>query len=75
MQYSDGMSVLDREVCSYDEIQRIADGILAQTKCRPKIGIICGSGLGALADVVKEKTVIPYSSIQHFPVSTGTNCC
>lgn len=55
---------------SYDEVKKIADGILAQTPCRPKLGIICGSGLGALADLVKDRTVIHYSEIPGFPVST-----
>ncbi|KAL8559716.1 hypothetical protein ACOMHN_002249 [Nucella lapillus] len=56
--------------CTYEEIQQIADGIMAKTACRPKVGIICGSGLGSLADLVTEKTVIPYSQIPAFPVST-----
>lgn len=53
-----------------EDIQKIADDILQQTPIIPKIGIICGSGLGALADLVQDKTVIPYSSIPHFPIST-----
>jgi len=36
----------------------------------PKIGIILGSGLGALADQLEERLVIPYQSIPYFPVST-----
>ncbi|MFA6808164.1 MAG: purine-nucleoside phosphorylase, partial [Eubacteriales bacterium] len=36
----------------------------------PEIGIILGSGLGAFADLVKEKNVISYKEIPHFPVST-----
>ncbi|XP_076470181.1 purine nucleoside phosphorylase-like [Babylonia areolata] len=56
--------------CTYDEIRQIAEGLLSKTTCRPQIGIICGSGLGSLADQVTEKTVIPYSDIPAFPVSS-----
>ena len=36
----------------------------------PYIGLILGSGLGALADEIINPTVIPYADIPHFPVST-----
>jgi len=36
----------------------------------PKIGIVLGSGLGAVADAVSNTTFIPYSEIPHFPQST-----
>ncbi|CAH1269128.1 PNP [Branchiostoma lanceolatum] len=37
---------------------------------RAKIAVICGSGLGGLADVVQEQDVIDYSDIPNFPKST-----
>ena len=37
----------------------------------PRIGIILGSGLGALADSIEDPVEIPYSEIPHFPVSTA----
>ncbi len=36
----------------------------------PELGVILGSGLGAFADLVLEKQVIPYKDIPHFPLST-----
>jgi xanthosine phosphorylase len=36
----------------------------------PEIGIILGSGLGALADLLDDKHIIPYESLDGFPVST-----
>jgi purine-nucleoside phosphorylase len=36
----------------------------------PRIGIVLGSGLGAVADAVTEPVVVPYSQIPHFPQST-----
>ncbi|MDR3726250.1 MAG: purine-nucleoside phosphorylase [Terracidiphilus sp.] len=36
----------------------------------PKIGIVLGSGLGAVADAVAESVTVPYAVIPHFPKST-----
>jgi purine-nucleoside phosphorylase len=36
----------------------------------PRIGIVLGSGLGAVADSVADRTIIPYAEIPHFPQST-----
>jgi purine-nucleoside phosphorylase len=36
----------------------------------PQIGIVLGSGLGAVADSVAEAVVVPYVEIPHFPQST-----
>jgi purine-nucleoside phosphorylase len=40
---------------------------------RPVVAVVCGSGLGGLADEVEAepKVVVPYSDISGFPVSTG----
>lgn len=37
---------------------------------RPEIGLILGSGLGVLADLITEEVTIAYHDIPHFPVST-----
>ena len=37
---------------------------------RPRVGIILGTGLGALASQIEAAATIPYSEIPHFPVST-----
>lgn len=36
----------------------------------PRLGIIMGTGLGTLSDLIEDKQVIPYSEIPNFPVST-----
>jgi len=36
----------------------------------PRIGIVLGSGLGAVADTVSQPIVVPYGQIPHFPQST-----
>jgi purine-nucleoside phosphorylase len=43
-----------------------------ENKCplKPDIGIILGSGLGRLANVIKKSAEIPYEDIPNFPLST-----
>jgi purine-nucleoside phosphorylase len=36
----------------------------------PRIGIVLGSGLGAVADAVAQPVIVPYAEIPHFPQST-----
>ena len=36
----------------------------------PKIAVVLGSGLGAVADAVPDPIVVPYSEIPHFPQAT-----
>lgn len=38
--------------------------------CKPEVGLILGSGLGTLADEIKNPVIISYSDIPDFPVST-----
>lgn len=40
---------------------------------RPRLGVICGSGLGGLAETVLPQPMleVPYTSIPHFPSSSG----
>jgi purine-nucleoside phosphorylase len=54
-------------------LQKIADAVqFIQSKLdfTPQIGIILGTGLGALAKEVEVLATIPYESIPHFPLST-----
>ncbi|MDK2881958.1 MAG: purine-nucleoside phosphorylase [Bacillota bacterium] len=37
---------------------------------RPRVAVILGSGLGIVAEEVKEPLIVPYRDIPHFPVST-----
>ena len=38
---------------------------------KPVVGIVLGSGLGKLADEIKNPLVIPYNELPGFPVSTA----
>jgi len=55
---------------TYEIVKESADYILSNTSHRPKIGIICGSGLGPIADLLENKDKFPYGKIPHFPEST-----
>jgi purine-nucleoside phosphorylase len=37
---------------------------------RPRIGIVLGSGLGAVANAISDPVAVPYAEIPHFPQST-----
>ena len=54
----------------YNKISASADYILNQTEHRPKLAIICGSGLAGLANLLQSPDVIEYADIPHFPIST-----
>lgn len=43
----------------------------SQSKLRPRIGLVLGSGLGAFADELTESVRIPYAKIPTFPHSTA----
>lgn len=53
----------------YDMAAQSAAYIQERIPQNPTLGIILGSGLGALVDIMEEKTVIPYGEIPHFPQS------
>ncbi|CAH8628568.1 unnamed protein product [Schistosoma guineensis] len=50
-----------------NNVKKVADHLLKSARFKPEIGIICGSGLGKLADGVKDKIIIPYTKIPNFP--------
>ncbi|XP_058846708.1 purine nucleoside phosphorylase-like [Acipenser ruthenus] len=59
-----------KEQICHEEYQQTADWLLSHTKHRPKVAIICGSGLGLLADTLKCQESFDYSDIPSFPQST-----
>ncbi len=54
----------------YEKVKESADYIQSKTTAKPTIGIILGSGLGALVDTIEDKEVIAYGDIPNFPQST-----
>lgn len=53
-----------------DHYESAADYIRSQTRHRPQVGMILGSGLNPLAQAVQDADVIPYEGIPHFPKPT-----
>jgi purine-nucleoside phosphorylase len=55
----------------FDEVSEAAAFLRSKLgSLSPRIGIVLGSGLGAVADAVTDPVVIPYAQIPHFPQST-----
>lgn len=54
----------------YDRIRKTADFLSSNASFNPQFGIILGSGLGGLVNLVEVEASIPYDQIPHFPKST-----
>jgi purine-nucleoside phosphorylase len=55
----------------FDQVSQAATFLKSKLgSLAPRIGIVLGSGLGAVADAVADPIVIPYEEIPHFPQST-----
>jgi purine-nucleoside phosphorylase len=52
------------------KIQEAASFLRSKIGEQPQIGLILGSGLGVLADLIEKPIIIDYAKIPHFPVST-----
>ncbi|MCC6261315.1 MAG: purine-nucleoside phosphorylase, partial [Anaerolineales bacterium] len=55
---------------SLAQIDEATQAVQKKITIKPKVGIILGSGLNALADSVQNAVYIPYSEIPYFPTST-----
>lgn len=55
----------------YDQATEAAEYLLGlMDGLTPRVGIVLGSGLGAVADAVTDAVVVPYVGIPYFPQST-----
>ncbi len=52
------------------QIEDAVNYLKSRTKMIPDVGIILGTGLGALAHEIKAEIIIDYKDIPHFPLST-----
>ena len=53
----------------FDKVKESVDVIQSKINRKPKIGIILGSGLGNLVDIMEDKEIIAYQDIVNFPLS------
>lgn len=54
----------------YKKLLTCVSSVREKTDFKPEVGLILGSGLGDYADEIKIETVVEYSEIEGFPVST-----
>jgi purine-nucleoside phosphorylase len=52
------------------QMEESAATVHARTRYQPRVGLILGSGLGALAEAVEQADVIPYRDVPHLVPST-----
>ncbi|MBI3354479.1 MAG: purine-nucleoside phosphorylase, partial [Nitrospirae bacterium] len=58
------MPIIDKK------LSRTLNFLGSRIRLKPETGIILGSGFGEIANLVKDKQLISYHRIPHFPVST-----
>ncbi len=58
------------EYLTLEQIDEAAQAVRSRTSHKPSIGMILGSGLGELAELVEEPDRIPYHDVPYWPVST-----
>jgi purine-nucleoside phosphorylase len=60
----------EKQFLSLEEIEQATQFLQARSSMQPRVGLILGSGLGAMADSVTESTKIPAAEVPGWPVST-----
>ena len=58
------------EFITMEMVEEAAGAVRRQLTTSPRVGMILGSGLNALAEAVEAEAVIPYAGIPHFARST-----
>jgi purine nucleoside phosphorylase len=65
-------NTLNVNATSAENIARLAR-LLPAELCNPQVGIVCGSGLGTLAESITQRVIVPYSVLQGFGQSSGAS--
>ena len=55
---------------TYEKVVEITESILQHVKFKPKVAIICGTGMGEITQILEDQHSITYSDIPEFPRST-----
>lgn len=61
---------MNRKVDLHTRLDYARAWVRGRTEIRPTVGIVLGSGMGALADRLEDRTVIPYEEIPAFPATS-----
>jgi purine-nucleoside phosphorylase len=59
-----------KEYFTIQEIDQAAELVKSRLHYKPRIGLILGSGLGALADAIENPDLIPFKDIPNWPETT-----
>src|SRR5262245_10446167 len=54
----------------WQNVQEATTAVRDRWTGTPRVGIVLGTGLGALAQEIESEAIIPYPEIPHFPRST-----
>ena len=65
-------NTLNVNATSAENIARL-EKLLPADLCNPRIGIVCGSGLGTLAESITQRVIVPYRLLEGFGLSSGTS--
>ena len=57
---------------SHEQARAAADYLISRTSVRPTLGLILGTGLSGVADVVQDRQEFSYKEIPNLKSSTGT---
>ena len=63
-------SPLEMKHHNWDHVQEATRAVRSRWRGVPQVGLILGTGLGALAEEIVAEATIPYPEIPHFPHST-----
>lgn len=58
------------EKITLEQIKEVAAEVRSRLTVAPRVGLILGSGLNALADSVENAQIIPFRELPHWPLST-----
>jgi purine-nucleoside phosphorylase len=59
-----------KEFLTLEEMRAATEAVSSRTTHRPQVGLILGSGLGGLADLVQQADFVQYVDIPYWPKST-----
>ena len=54
-----------------ERLSALEAAVRARTDLRPRLGIVLGSGLGGLADILGDVTTIPFSDLPGWPAASA----
>jgi purine-nucleoside phosphorylase len=60
-----------KEYFTFEEIDLAAKAVQKKLHCKPRVGLVLGSGLGDMADTIENPDIIPFKDIPNWPEATA----